>query len=73
MKWDSEKAFITYKESPNMLLIDYFTYIGGLFGLYFGFCLKFFVEILIDYFKVLKSCTKNSSKLLLFIMKICKK
>jgi len=42
MKWDSEEPLITYKETPNMLLIDYFTYIGGLFGLWFGVSLKFF-------------------------------
>jgi hypothetical protein len=34
--WDSTEAFISYEETADMLLIDYFTYIGGLFGLWFG-------------------------------------
>ncbi len=38
--WDSGKPFILYKETANMLLLDYFTYIGGLFGLWFGICLE---------------------------------
>jgi hypothetical protein len=34
--WDSREAFISYEETADILLIDYFTYIGGLFGLWFG-------------------------------------
>jgi hypothetical protein len=34
--WDSTEAFISYEETADILLIDYFTYIGGLFGLWFG-------------------------------------
>jgi len=74
MKWDSEKPFITYEETPNMLLIDYFTYIGGLFGLWFGVCSKNFFQLLMEYFKVLKSYTTILSKyILLLIMKMCEK
>jgi hypothetical protein len=38
--WDSREAFISYEETADILLIDYFTYIGGLFGLWFGICLE---------------------------------
>jgi hypothetical protein len=37
--WDSKEAFISYEEIADILLIDYFTYIGGLFGLWLGICL----------------------------------
>jgi hypothetical protein len=54
-KWDSEKPFIHYIEKPNMLLIDYFTYIGGLFGLWFCICLSILIELLINYFRFLRN------------------
>jgi hypothetical protein len=44
--WDSTEAFISYEETADMLLIDYFTYIGGLFGLWFGICLEILLDLM---------------------------
>ncbi len=56
---DSEKPFIHYRETPNMLLIDYFTYIGGLFGLCFGICLHILLELFINYIRFLRKELKR--------------
>jgi hypothetical protein len=45
--WDSREAFISYEESADILLIDYFTYIGGLFGLWFGICLERLLNLIV--------------------------
>jgi hypothetical protein len=34
--WDDSKPLIVNKETPDMKLTDYFGYIGGLFGMWFG-------------------------------------
>jgi len=34
--WDNSKPLIMNKETPVLTLIDYFCYIGGLFGMWFG-------------------------------------
>ncbi len=34
--WDSSKPLILNKETPVMTFTDYFCYIGGLFGMWFG-------------------------------------
>jgi len=74
LRWDSEKPFITYKETPNMLLIDYFTFIGGLFGFWFGVSLNNLFELFLKNFKALKSYTKIVLKFLqLLIIKMCEK
>jgi hypothetical protein len=44
--WDSREAFISYEETADLLLIDYFTYIGGLFGLWFGICLGSLLDLI---------------------------
>jgi hypothetical protein len=36
MNWDVSKPIITNKETPVMTFTDYFCYIGGLFGMWFG-------------------------------------
>ncbi len=36
LSWDDSKLFINYKEIPVMTFTDYFCYIGGLFGMWFG-------------------------------------
>jgi hypothetical protein len=36
LKWDDSKPFIVYRETPVMTFTDYFCYIGGLFGMWFG-------------------------------------
>ncbi len=35
--WDNSKPFMTYREVPIMSFTDYFNFIGGLFGMWFGF------------------------------------
>jgi hypothetical protein len=66
--WDSKEPFISYEETPNMLLIDYFTYIGGLFGLWFGICLENLFELIVKHTRNLKTKVKlKLKKLLLFI------
>jgi hypothetical protein len=35
-KWDDSKPFIVYRETPVMTFTNYFCYIGGLFGMWFG-------------------------------------
>jgi hypothetical protein len=36
LKWDDSKPFIIYRETSVMTFTDYFCYIGGLFGMWFG-------------------------------------
>jgi hypothetical protein len=36
VSWDVSKPFITNRETPVMTFTDYFCYIGGLFGMWFG-------------------------------------
>jgi hypothetical protein len=74
--WDSGKTFISYEETPNMLLLDYFTYIGGLFGLWFGICVENIMEIIINNAKSLKNYLNVKSKMLftlisLFLKSFC--
>src|SRR5208282_5002183 len=45
--WNSREAFISYEETADMLLIDYFTYIGGLIGLWFGICLESLLDFMV--------------------------
>jgi hypothetical protein len=47
--WDSRDAFISYEETANVLLIDYFTYIGGLFGIWFGICLESLLYLIVKH------------------------
>jgi hypothetical protein len=47
--WDSREAFISYEETADMHLIDYFTYIGGLFGLWFGICLESLFDLIVKH------------------------
>jgi hypothetical protein len=52
--WDSREAFISYEETADMLLIDYLTYIGGLFGLWFGICLESLLDLIVKYTRILR-------------------
>jgi NAD-dependent dihydropyrimidine dehydrogenase PreA subunit len=66
--WDSKEAFILYEETANMLLIDYFTYIGGLFGLWFGICLESLLDLIVKHTRNLRTKVKlQVEKVLSFI------
>ncbi len=41
-----------------MLIIDYFTYIGGLFGLWFGICLESLLDLIVKYTRNLRTKVK---------------
>jgi hypothetical protein len=65
---DSKEAFISYEEREDMLLIDYFTYIGGLFGLWFGICLERLLDLIVKHTINLRTKVKlQVQKLLSFI------
>jgi hypothetical protein len=53
--WDSWEAFISYEETADMLLIDYFTYIGGLFGLWFGNSLETLLDLIVKHTRNLRT------------------
>jgi hypothetical protein len=66
--WDSREAFISYEETADMLLLDYFTYIGGLFGLWFGICLERLLNLIVNHTTYLRTKVKlQVQKLLSFI------
>jgi hypothetical protein len=66
--WASDQLFILYEETPNILLLDYFTYIGGLFGLWFGICLENLFDLIVKHTTILKPKIKiQFKKLLSFI------
>jgi hypothetical protein len=72
--WDSREAFISYEETADMLLIDYFTYIGGLFGLWFGICLESLLDLIVKHTTNLKTKVKPQVEKLLsivYIFSIC--
>jgi hypothetical protein len=56
--WDSREAFISYEETADMLLLDYFTYIGGLFGLWFGICLESLLDLIVKHTRNLRTKVK---------------
>jgi hypothetical protein len=62
--WYSGKPFVSYEETANMLLLDYFTYIGGLFGLWFGICLENLMDLMLNNVKILKQYLKVKSKII---------
>jgi hypothetical protein len=47
--WDSREVFILYEETADMLLINYLTYIGGLFSLWFGICLESLLDLIVKH------------------------
>jgi hypothetical protein len=53
--WDSKEVFILYEETADMLLLDYFTYIGGLFGLWFGICLESLLDLIVKHTRNLRT------------------
>jgi hypothetical protein len=65
--WDSSAAFISYEETANILLIDYFTYIGGLFGIWFGICLENLLDLIVKHTRNLRIKIKLQVKKLLLI------
>jgi hypothetical protein len=66
--FNSMDAFISYEETVDMLLIDYFTYIGGLLGLWFGICLESLTELVEKHTRSLKTKFKiQVEKLLSFL------
>jgi hypothetical protein len=44
--FDSGKNFVSHSKTANILLLDYFIYIGGLVGLWFGICLENMMDLL---------------------------
>jgi hypothetical protein len=60
--WDSRETFISYEETADMLLIDYFTYIGGLFGLWLGICLESLLDLLVKQTRNLRTKVKLQVK-----------
>jgi hypothetical protein len=72
--WDSNEAFISYEETPDMLLLDYFTYIGGLFGLWFGICLESLLDLIVKHTTNLRTKVKLEFEKLLsliYLFSIC--
>ncbi len=66
--WDSREAFISNEETADMLLIDYFTYIGGLFALCFGICLEILLDLIVKHTRNLRTKVKfQVEKLLSFL------
>jgi hypothetical protein len=53
--WDSRETFISYEETADMLLINYFTYIGGLFGIWFGICFESLLDLIVKHTRNLKT------------------
>jgi hypothetical protein len=69
--WDSREAFISYEEKADMLLIDYLTYIGGLFGLWFGICLESLLDLIVKHTKNLRRKLQVEKLLFIYIFYIC--
>jgi hypothetical protein len=66
--WDSREAFISYEETADMLLIDYFTYIGGIFALWFGISLESLLALIVKHTRSLRTKVKlQVEKFLSFI------
>jgi hypothetical protein len=53
--WHSRVVFISYEETADMVLIDYFTYIGGLIGLWFGICLESLLDLIVKHTRNLRT------------------
>ena len=53
--WDTTGPFIMYEEKGDILLIDYFTYIGGLFSLWFGICLESLLVLIVKHTRNLRT------------------
>jgi hypothetical protein len=68
--WDSNEAFISYEETADTLLLDYFTYIGGLFGLWFGICLESLIELIVKHTRNLRTKVKLHVEKLLSLIYI---
>jgi hypothetical protein len=72
--WDLRQAFISYEETADMLLIDYFTYIGGLFGLWFGICLESLLDLIVKHTTNLRTKVKlqfEKHLSLIYLYSIC--
>jgi hypothetical protein len=72
--WDSREVFISYKETADILLIDYLTYIGGLFGLWFGICLESLLGLILQHTRNLRTKVKVQVEKILsliYIFSIC--
>ncbi len=66
--WNSREAFISHEETADILLIDYLTYIGGLFGLWFGICLESLLDLILKHTRNLRTKVKlQVKKHLLFL------
>jgi hypothetical protein len=56
--WNSREVFISYEETADMLLINYLTYIGGLFSLWFGICLQSLLDLIVKHTRNLRTKVK---------------
>jgi len=52
LKWDDSKPFIVYRETPVITFTDYFCYIGGLFGMWFGISANHLFEKLVEKYRL---------------------
>jgi hypothetical protein len=68
--WDSREPFISYEEIADMLLINYFTYIGGLFALCFGICLESILDLIVKHTRNLRTKVKLQVEKLLLLISI---
>jgi hypothetical protein len=53
--WDLREVFISYEETADILLVDYFIYIGGLFGLWFGIYFESLLDLIVKHTRNLKT------------------
>jgi hypothetical protein len=66
--WDSREAFFSCEEKADILLIDYLTYIGSIFALWFGFCLESLLNLIVKHTINLRTKVKlQVEKLLTFL------
>jgi hypothetical protein len=68
--WDSREVFILYEETADMLLINYLTYIGGLFSLWFGICLETLLDLIVKHTRNLGTKVKLQVEKLLSLIYI---
>jgi hypothetical protein len=52
------EVIVSYEETADILLIDYFTYIGGLFGLWFKICLESLLDLIVKHTRDLRTKVK---------------
>jgi hypothetical protein len=72
--WVSRTLFTSLEETADIQLLDYLTYIGGLFGLWFGICLESLLNLIVKHTRNLRTKVKLQVEKLLsliYIFSIC--